>query len=139
MTVQEAVGLILQAASIQVENATHSAIYVLDMGEPVYIDDLARQAIRLAGYEPDQDIRIEYIGLRAGEKLTEELFAESESPISTEKPGVLLAASRKLSYNEVNHYVQELIEAARLHESDRMKAILDRFMVIPSHDDTTVR
>ncbi|MBL0319060.1 MAG: polysaccharide biosynthesis protein [Alphaproteobacteria bacterium] len=134
MTVQEAVGLILQAASIQVERETHSAIYVLDMGEPINIDDLARQAIRLAGYEPGRDIKIEYIGLRPGEKLNEELFALPEAPISTEKSGVLLAASRKLSYNEVNQCVSELKEAVQLNQQSRVVEILTSFMVLPSGD-----
>ena len=95
MSIPEAASLILQAASMGIGGE----IYVLDMGEPIKIYDLARQMIRLAGYDPDNDIKIEVIGLRPGEKLYEELFHESEDYSGTKHPKILLAESRKADWD----------------------------------------
>jgi len=74
MTIPEAVSLVLQAGAY----ANNGEIFILDMGEPVKIDDLARNMIRLSGFEPDVDIAVEYTGLRPGEKLYEELLMAEE-------------------------------------------------------------
>ena len=79
MTIPEAVSLVMQAGAY----AKNGEIYVLDMGEPVRIDDLARNMIRLSGYEPDVDIEVRYVGLRPGEKLFEELLLDEEGIRST--------------------------------------------------------
>jgi FlaA1/EpsC-like NDP-sugar epimerase len=85
MTIPEASSLVLQAGGA----GLGGEVYVLDMGESVCIRDLAEQMIRFYGYEPEEDIRIVYQGLRRGEKLVERLFAASEVPEPTENPGIL--------------------------------------------------
>jgi FlaA1/EpsC-like NDP-sugar epimerase len=98
MTVREAVSLVLQASVAGAGDAAlpvaQGGIFVLDMGEPVKIVELARQMIRLAGLRPDQDIAIRFTGLRPGEKLFEELFHGKEQPLPTDFPGLLMAAPR---------------------------------------------
>ncbi len=79
MTIPEAVALVIQAAAM----ARGGEIFVLDMGEPVLIDDLARRVIRLHGLEPDKDIPVVYVGMRPGEKLNEELFSGREPSQAT--------------------------------------------------------
>ena len=84
MTIPEAVSLIVQAGSI----GQSGQVFVLDMGEPVSIVDLARNMIRLSGKEPERDIAIEFIGVRPGEKLHEELWGEGETVGSTQHPKI---------------------------------------------------
>jgi len=79
MTIREAVQLVLQASTM----GKGSEVFVLDMGEPVHIVNLARNMIRLSGHEPDVDIEIRFTGLRPGEKLFEELALEGESHVPT--------------------------------------------------------
>jgi FlaA1/EpsC-like NDP-sugar epimerase len=86
MTIPEASRLVLQAGNL----AHKGEIFILDMGEPVRIDDMARTLIRLSGYEPDVDIQVVYTGLRPGEKLYEELFLDEEMTEKTEAGGIMV-------------------------------------------------
>lgn len=97
MTIPEAVQLILHATShgVTSDERERGRIFVLDMGTPVKIVDIARKMIRLAGFEPDKDIKIEFIGLRPGEKLYEELFDQLEQLEPTSISGVLMASPRQ--------------------------------------------
>ena len=124
MTVREAVELVLSASTIGVERDADGRIFVLDMGEPVKIVDLARQMIRLAGFEPDQDVQIEFTGLRPGEKLFEEVFHGDEAPAATDQPGVLLAKPRTAAMDRVIQAFQDLDNACRADDLAAAESIL---------------
>ena len=103
MTIPEAVSLVLQAGAL----AKGGEIFVLDMGEPVKIDDLARNLIRLSGYVPDRDIEIKYTGLRPGEKLYEELLMDEEGMQDTENK--LIHIGKPIDFDE-EAFLQRLDE-----------------------------
>ncbi|WP_431856271.1 polysaccharide biosynthesis protein [Azospirillum sp.] len=125
MTVREAVELVLQASAHGAARAEERGkVLVLDMGEPVKIVDLARQMIRLAGYRPDVDIKVEFTGLRPGEKLFEEILSAAEAPTRTEADGVFLASPRVIDYALVNRALGELEAAARAGDADRVLTII---------------
>ncbi len=107
MTIPEAVSLILQAATM----GHGGEIFVLDMGEPVKIVDLAEQMIRLTGLEPGKDIEIKFTGLRPGEKLYEELFHESEVLQPTSHPKILLSGSREVEWRQIQQVLSNLRQA----------------------------
>src|SRR5215471_16727610 len=131
MTVREAVELVLQASALSPESAAadpRGKIFVLDMGEPVKIVDLAHQLIRLAGLRPGRDIGIEFIGLRPGEKLHEELFHPAEPLVPTANPAIRLAAPRTADYAMLARSVDELEQHARLRREDRVLELLERLV-----------
>ena len=112
MTIREAVQLVLQASALGVEHPEMaSRVFVLDMGKPVKIVDLARQMIRLAGLEPDRDIMIRYSGLRQGEKLCEELFHGGEEIEATSIPLIKVASPRTSKLEKIGARIDEM-EAA---------------------------
>ena len=118
MTVREAVGLVLQASVLRVGDAElplsrDGGIFVLDMGDPVKIVDLARQMIRLAGLRPEEDVEIRFTGLRPGEKLFEELFHGKEPPVPTGHPGLLMASPRTADPAIVGRALDEIAAACR--------------------------
>jgi O-antigen biosynthesis protein WbqV len=129
MTVREAVELVLQASAFGIAHPTYRGkIFVLDMGEPVRIVDLARQMIRLAGLRPDMDVKIDFTGLRPGEKLYEEIFHGSEPPVATEAKGILVASPRWVDRNELALSLDDLENACRNHRPDRAVAIVGRLV-----------
>ena len=113
MTIREAVELVLSASALGVKSDADGRIFVLDMGKPVKIVDLARQMIRLAGLVPDEDVKIEFTGIRPGEKLYEEIFHGEEAPVPTVQPGVLLAKPRLVAIAEVEAAFKRLTDACR--------------------------
>jgi O-antigen biosynthesis protein WbqV len=118
MTVREAVGLVLQASVVGSGDAILPAgrdggIFVLDMGDPVKIVDLARQMIRLAGLRPDLDVEIRFTSLRPGEKLYEELFHGKEPPVATGYAGLLMANPRTADPAIVGRSIEEIATACR--------------------------
>jgi O-antigen biosynthesis protein WbqV len=106
MTIPEAVELILQAAALRCEQV--APIFVLDMGTPVAINDLALQMIRLAGMRPHEDIAITYTGLRPGEKMHEELFYDAEKVEPTTHDSIMLAAARDQAVKLISKQIEEL-------------------------------
>ncbi|MGE0719033.1 MAG: polysaccharide biosynthesis protein [Alphaproteobacteria bacterium] len=129
MTVREAVELVLQASVLGVEGeAVAGEIFVLDMGEPVRIVELARQMIRLAGRRPDTDVRIEFVGLRPGEKLTEELFHDAEALMPTAHPAIRRAAPRTVDAAFLARGLDEMAEAARSGRTESALAALARMV-----------
>ncbi|WP_313251244.1 nucleoside-diphosphate sugar epimerase/dehydratase [Stenotrophomonas sp.] len=120
MTIPEACLLILQAAA----SSSRGAIYMLDMGEPVLIRDLAEQMIRLAGKVPGADIAIVYTGLRAGEKLHESLFYHDENCQPTAHPKVMEAGVREFSPDLVLGNVAALRKAIASYDLEAMQQIL---------------
>jgi O-antigen biosynthesis protein WbqV len=95
MTIPESAQLVLHATDFGLRNSgNHGRIFVLDMGKPVKIVDVARKMIRLAGLKPGKDIEIRFVGLRPGEKMQEELFRSSEELVATDVEGVLSASPR---------------------------------------------
>jgi FlaA1/EpsC-like NDP-sugar epimerase len=108
MTVREAVELVLQATVLGSTGEAAGKLFVLDMGEPVRIIDLARQMIRLAGKRPNIDIPIKITGLRPGEKLFEEIFHGAEPLLPTACKGILLAAPRTGDAGALGAAIDEL-------------------------------
>lgn len=120
MTIPEAVRLILQAGAM----GKGGEIFVLDMGEPLLIRDLAEQMIRLSGLEPGKDIEIVYTGLRPGEKLFEEVFHEQESLQGTTHPKLRLAGSRRIEWDWLVAGLDRLDNAAASRDCPALVAHL---------------
>jgi O-antigen biosynthesis protein WbqV len=138
MTVSEAVSLVLQASVVGLGTALPGAeqggIFVLDMGKPVRILDLARQMIVLAGLRPDRDVHITFTGLRPGEKLYEELFHGSEPPMQIGHPGLLMATPRTSDAAMVGRALEEIAQLCRRGDTDAALAAVDR--LVPEFSQT---
>ena len=126
MTIPEAVSLVLQAGYY----AKGGEIFVLDMGEPVKIDTMARNLIRLSGFEPDVDIMVEYTGLRPGEKLYEELLMKEEGMQDTNNKLIHIGKPIEMD-DELFKKQLERLDAASKEETDHMKDILTE--IVPTY------
>ena len=120
MTIPEAVGLVLQSAAL----GCGGEIFTLDMGKPVKILDLARQLIELSGFTPDHDIRIEFTGLRPGEKLFEELSYRGEKITGTRHPKIMRLLCEPLPIERVRAFVLELVDQIDQLTPDEFKCFL---------------
>lgn len=126
MTIPEAVSLVLQAGAF----ARGGEIFVLEMGEPVKIDDLARNLIRLAGFVPDRDIEIKYTGLRPGEKLYEELLMDEEGLQDTENKLIHIGMPIKINEEKFLEKLTEL-ETAVKEEQEDIRTLLQE--IVPTY------
>jgi FlaA1/EpsC-like NDP-sugar epimerase len=127
MTIPEACQLILQAGSM----GEGGEIFILDMGTPVKIVDMARDLIRLSGFEPDEDIKIEYIGLRPGEKLYEELITVGEGIVPTSHEKIMVLRGEACDQEFVNGAVDEL--ASMAYEQDVEGIIRKLKEIVPEY------
>jgi FlaA1/EpsC-like NDP-sugar epimerase len=118
MTIPEAAQLVIQAGAM----ASGGEIFVLDMGESVKIDDLARDLIRLSGYIPGVDIEIEYTGLRPGEKLYEELLLAEEGIKTTKYEHIFVAKPLDVSYNDMLSHICSIENC--MYDVDNLKTCL---------------
>ncbi|MBO5846186.1 MAG: polysaccharide biosynthesis protein, partial [Bacteroidales bacterium] len=109
MSIPEACRLVLQAGTIGQDNE----IFVFDMGEPVRIADMARRMIALSGLREGEDIKIEFTGLRPGEKLYEEVLSDEENTIPTPYEKIRIAKARQYDYDEVMKALADIMEAAQ--------------------------
>jgi FlaA1/EpsC-like NDP-sugar epimerase len=117
MTIPESCQLILQAGAM----GEGGEIFILDMGTPIKIDDMARDLIRLSGFEPDVDIKIEYIGLRPGEKLFEELIADGEDVVPTHHEKIKVLRGAECDLQLLNGKIEELSLLARKQDGEKVK------------------
>ncbi len=124
MTIPEAVSLVLQAGSM----AKGGEIFVLDMGEPVRIYDLARDLIHLSGYEAGKDIEIEVTGLRPGEKLYEELLMDEEGIEKTENKKIHIGKANNIYMRDLNENLSTLREAAENENPDDVDIMLKKLV-----------
>lgn len=137
MTVREAVELVLQA-SVLGNNMQDKQeyIFVLDMGQPVKILDLALQMIKLAGLKPYEDIEIKFTGLRPGEKLYEELFHDSENIVKTSHESIFLAHPRQSDLKTLRKSFSYLEEACKLRSADTALELLKQ--LVPEFTTTSL-
>jgi FlaA1/EpsC-like NDP-sugar epimerase len=117
MTIPEACQLILQAGAM----GKGGEIFLLDMGTSIKIVDMARDLIRLSGFEPDIDIKIEYIGLRPGEKLSEELIIEGEDVIQTSHEKIMVLRGMDCNLQLLNGKIHHLMKIAKDQEIQKIK------------------
>ncbi|MAW53938.1 MAG: nucleotide sugar dehydratase [Rhodospirillaceae bacterium] len=138
MTIREAVELVLQASALgTIGGRDAGRIHVLEMGAPVKILELAEQMIRLAGLQPNEDIEIKITGLRAGEKLHEELLHEGESLVSSSHPSLLLATPRTSDLKELCSAIHGLENAARgRRREDTLEALKKLVPEYAGHNTT---
>jgi len=137
MTIPEAVQLVLQASAM----GKDSEIFVLNMGEAVRISDLARNMIKLAGYEPDEDIEIQYIGTRPGEKLFEELVLEGEHILPTYHDKIKIFQAMDVESASVDAWMDELMRLLDLRQEraliHHLKRLVPEYQPAQRHDIRT--
>lgn len=132
MTISEACQLVLEAGSM----GNGGEIYIFDMGKPVKIIDLAKKMIKLAGFVPDKEIKIQIVGLRPGEKLYEELLNDTSKTLATHHEKIMIAEEIQDEFETLHTDIEELIEKANFFGNDdivmQMKKIVPEFISMNS-------
>ncbi len=124
MTIPEAASLVIQASNF----ASNGDLFILDMGEQIYIRDLVEKMIILSGFVPEQDIKIIYTGIRKGEKLYEELFLDCENAIKTEHPKVFrVRDDEKFSREELSEIIKRVCEYSLEDKHEELLEIIKIF------------
>ncbi len=132
MTIPEASRLVIQAGGM----AKGGEIFILDMGDPVKIVDLARSLIQLSGLTPDVDIKIEFTGLREGEKMYEELLMDEESTLPTDNSSIMVSTGQDISYEEVARKLDELEACIEMTDEQAISVLED---AVPTYRHTSYR
>jgi FlaA1/EpsC-like NDP-sugar epimerase len=127
MTIPEASQLILQAGAM----GHGGEIFILEMGTSVKILDMARDLIRLSGFEPDKDIKIEFIGLRPGEKLYEELITEGEDIVPTDHKKIMVLTGQICEQDRLNSDIDRIIDAAKAQDETKIRQLLKQ--IVPEY------
>jgi FlaA1/EpsC-like NDP-sugar epimerase len=134
MTIPEASSLVVQAGAI----GGRGDVFVLDMGEPVRIIDLAMQMIRLSGKEPERDINVDIVGARPGEKLHEELWGEGETAMATSHPKIMRVSGPMIDSVWLQEELEELDRLVREGETlevvSRLSSMMRSPQVVGSHE-----
>lgn len=130
MTIPEASRLVIQAGGM----AHGGEIFILDMGEPVKIVDLAKGLIQLQGLTPDVDIKIEFTGLREGEKMYEELLMDEESTLPTDNQSIMISTGQEISYDQVASKLDELENALSATDGEAIRMLEQ---VVPTYHYTS--
>ena len=125
ITIQQAAMFLLQAAAVGVGTPdVRGCTHILDMGEPIRVQDIARDMIRLAGRAPDRDIALRFIGLRPGEKLTEDMIGVEEAETETISPGVRAAHSAPIARGELDGRIDRILAAARMGADEAVRRLV---------------
>ncbi len=140
MSISEAVGLVLQATVL----GKGGEIFILDMGEPIHIKELAEDMIRIFGFVPHKDILIEYIGLRAGEKLYEELLNVYEIKQKTSHPQIHVALNENLNFNDsilstkISNFIENMFYLDKEQLNQNIQSIIPEYTPTPTMDKINV-
>jgi FlaA1/EpsC-like NDP-sugar epimerase len=133
MTIPEAAQLVIQAGAM----ALKGELFVLDMGKPVKIYDLAVNMIKLSGLVPEEDIKIEEVGLRPGEKLYEELLIKTETLEKTDNDMIFIETDAPLSREEIDEKIKSLLDAVEKSKEDITAPLVVTAMknAVPTYHD----
>ncbi len=128
MTISEACQLVLEAGFM----GKGGEIFVFDMGKPIKIKELAENMIKLSGYIPGEDIKIEFIGLRSGEKLFEEVLADKDKPLQTHHPRIMIARGIKEDYIKLSVKINNLLD--KLYDKNNNQVVLEMMQLVPEFE-----